>query len=471
MPDLKDRIAAWIETQALPVGVSEAVERSRRRSAGRGWVWALAGALLVVAAVAAPSLLLGSRVGPSSTGVSVPDWVGLRIERVREEAARAGIELTEEPVQIGGEPGVVVRQSPAPGSALPPDGEVVVGVARPPGATIAPSEQTAVCEVTTPPPEPGVRYVNVYFPCRGIIEAQVQPLLRTVPEDTENFELAAYRALSAGPEGSEAQVGFRFLPVVVRSVTVEDGRVVVDLDPGAAPTAGDVNALFATGFQFETTASVEIRIDGNCASFSDWAGVSCVRSADDWWQAAAKELIATWPRVLSRPEPVTGDCRAPTVEPGPGETTVTVLFECTTGAGEGFGLAPVYRVVPVGLDPLTATLRELVKGPSGSELAAGFRSAFSEQTARALIGVEAAGGRVVVDFQRFVRSPAISNITTSYGGLAFNTVLNANLFQYPQVEEVEYRVDGSCDAYWNAFEATCSIQTRAGFERASSELP
>lgn len=157
--------------------------------------------------------------------------------------------------------------------------------------------------------------------------------------------------------------------------------------------------------------------------------------------------------------------------PGTGEMEVTILYSCRTGEDSLLDLTTVIRLVPADSDPILATLEEVVKGPNGKELAAGLSGSFlSERTAYMVRSVDLEGSRLIVDFHPFVRSPEISNITTSTGGLVFNTMLNANLFQFPEVDEIEYRVDGECSAYWAVFEANCSIQTREAHERAIEEL-
>lgn len=495
MDDIKQRLRDWIERSAEPVTANESIRRATdregERSGRRRWTAAVAGAAFIMILVGLPTFLLqpdpgsgnGPTGSPTTTATTVPSWEGRSIEDVRAEADRLGLDLMEEPIHTGEvPPGEVIRQSPGPGEPIREDNRVVVAVAVPleEQTTTTAGPPTTTCDLPERQPQGGERYVSVFYGCETNAERRVQPVLRAVPSDTRDLIHAAFAALASGPTTAERDSGIKSgfgadTSGVVQSVSFESGDLQVDLDPSiteANVQGRDVTALFATGFQFETTARIEVTIDGSCEAFSEWSGRECSVDAETWWHdARARELMAGWPRVVARPAPVTGDCDMSPALPGTGEMEVTILYSCRTGEDSLLDLTTVIRLVPADSDPILATLEEVVKGPNGKELAAGLSGSFlSERTAYMVRSVDLEGSRLIVDFHPFVRSPEISNITTSTGGLVFNTMLNANLFQFPEVDEIEYRVDGECSAYWAVFEANCSIQTREAHERAIEEL-
>lgn len=101
-----------------------------------------------------------------------------------------------------------------------------------------------------------------------------------------------------------------------------------------------------------------------------------------------------------------------------------------------------------------ATLRALLQGPTADERAAGITSWFSEATAGRLHSVSLQeGGRLVVDFHDLRQ--AIPNASSSTGSTLLLQELNTTLFQFPTVEVIEYRMDGSCQAFWGWLQYEC----------------
>lgn len=153
-------------------------------------------------------------------------------------------------------------------------------------------------------------------------------------------------------------------------------------------------------------------------------------------------------------------------EPQPGQMAITVLFEC-----DGDGLfptpgIPLQRIVPAGngdaIDRIEWTLRNVLFGPSEEERIAGFTSFFDAATADALISVTLTDGHVVADFNEMI---LVNNASTSTGSVFFNAELRANLFQHPEVDSVEFRVNGDCDAWAAFFQSDgCWVVTRADWE-------
>ncbi len=153
--------------------------------------------------------------------------------------------------------------------------------------------------------------------------------------------------------------------------------------------------------------------------------------------------------------------------PGIGEVIITVLYECgddTMFPGAGLGVA---RIVPEAagetIDRVEGTLRSLLAGPTHDERAAGFGSFFGAATADALNSVTLADGHVVADFNDAI---IVNNAGTSTGSVFFNAELRRNVFQLADVDSVEFRVNGDCEAWSSLFESDgCWVISRADWEQ------
>ena len=175
-------------------------------------------------------------------------------------------------------------------------------------------------------------------------------------------------------------------------------------------------------------------------------------------------------------------CNAPDpLAPGPGEMIITVLFECGGDAiapTEGVGVARIVPDSEQAEQRIESTLRSLLAGPTADERAVGFTSAFDATTAAALNAVTLTGGALVVDFNDAI---VVDNMSTATGMVFFQAELKRNVFQHPEVDTVEFRFNGRCDAWSALFESDgCRIVTRTQWEaelaewvrmRPGSELP
>jgi hypothetical protein len=133
-------------------------------------------------------------------------------------------------------------------------------------------------------------------------------------------------------------------------------------------------------------------------------------------------------------------------------TTVKVWFS------RGETPEPVYRRVRGA--PLDGALRALVLGPTGAEREDGLGSWFSEETRRAIRRIQAGDGDVVVDFRDL--PDLIPGASSSAGSHQLLAALDSTVFQFDWVETAEYRLDGSCDAFWEWLQRGCQIVTRSG---------
>lgn len=105
-------------------------------------------------------------------------------------------------------------------------------------------------------------------------------------------------------------------------------------------------------------------------------------------------------------------------------------------------------------ETLAHALALLVRGPSPKEREQGLHSFFSAETGDIVREVRVDGERVVVDFRDF--RELIPNASTSAGSEAFLTELNRTVFANSPAQEVEYRLDGSCQDFWAFLQRGCT---------------
>lgn len=118
----------------------------------------------------------------------------------------------------------------------------------------------------------------------------------------------------------------------------------------------------------------------------------------------------------------------------------------------------VTRRVPADA-PLEGALHALLAGPSAEEREAGIASWFSDETAGMLrsVAVDDAG-LASIDFADF--SGLIPGASSSAGSALLLAELDHTVFQFPQVAAVEYRFEGSCEAFWNWIQRACAVVRR-----------
>ncbi|MGA9597438.1 MAG: PASTA domain-containing protein [Acidimicrobiia bacterium] len=142
-------------------------------------------------------------------------------------------------------------------------------------------------------------------------------------------------------------------------------------------------------------------------------------------------------------------------------TTVQVLLECGRDWLYPDVSSPVTRVEPIA-DPIEATMRALLAGPTDEERSMGFSSSFTELNADALNSISLDNRRLTVDFNDHVR---VDNVSTSTGSRYFLADLQANLFQFPEVDSVEFQLNGTCAGFWGMLERDCQVVTRSQWEQ------
>ena len=269
--------------------------------------------------------------------------------------------------------------------------------------------------------------------------------------------------------------------------TVVDARspnIVVD-QPAAAAGASSPLIVRGRATGYEGTVIAQLRQDGMRAgeSLADAVGIAGTYgeladfTLELAWTAAPTEPAgavivstdtgldgvgtpeATVVRVRFTSPP--GEARGgATCEPAPppgapaeGEMEVRVWYTCAEriagGESEGPAFVRVVRRVPQTRGVLRATLEQLLRGPTRDEELAGLSSLFGtepgdlqEDTTDLLRGVTVADGTAVVDLAR-----TVGNASTSAGSVSFLGELNRTVLGVPTVAAVEYRLQGSCEAF------------------------
>ena len=167
----------------------------------------------------------------------------------------------------------------------------------------------------------------------------------------------------------------------------------------------------------------------------------------------------------AEPEDGPTDCRVapPEGEPTADQMDVTVFFVCDAAVAAGDPLdgafVPVVRRTTREVAVLGATLRMFLAGTSGAEDEQGV-SAFTDG-AGTEVRVALEDGTAIVDLDASLTSAA-SGASTSTGSQLFQGALNRTVFQFSTVERIEYRLGGSCDAFWQWQQVgDCRLVTRA----------
>jgi spore germination protein GerM len=144
---------------------------------------------------------------------------------------------------------------------------------------------------------------------------------------------------------------------------------------------------------------------------------------------------------------------------GTGNAGSTATAALTIFFSRGESAVAVSREAPAEGPALEAALRQLLRGPTASERSAGMHSWFSDTTAGALrsVDVDVEGG-AVVDFADL--RELIPNASTSAGSAMLLRELNATVFAVPAVQSVEYRIEGSCDQFWEWLQYDCQVVAR-----------
>lgn len=174
----------------------------------------------------------------------------------------------------------------------------------------------------------------------------------------------------------------------------------------------------------------------------------------------------TAPQPAPQPTPAAQDTSSAACTSAPTQANgksgeISLFYTCS---GDVLPSSPraVLREIPSSEAQVKAALEELVKGPTAEEQAQGFSSFFSNQTAGMVKSVTVTDeGRAVVDFAD-VRDK-MPNASTSAGSGQLIQELSKTIFQFDQIKEVEFRFDGSCDAFFHWLQSDCHAISAADY--------
>lgn len=113
----------------------------------------------------------------------------------------------------------------------------------------------------------------------------------------------------------------------------------------------------------------------------------------------------------------------------------------------------VHRSVPAGNDLLTATIKELLAGPTGAEAAQGYTSWFSTATADALVNAKVVGDTSYLNFTD-IRT-IVPNASTSCGSAALLAQFTTTAQQAAMTPEVRFAINGQPEPFWNWLQMGC----------------
>lgn len=183
------------------------------------------------------------------------------------------------------------------------------------------------------------------------------------------------------------------------------------------------------------------------------------------WEASVVRVVFGETAAGPAPDPGRTDCRvaAPAGEPTAEQMDVTVFFVCDAAVAAGdpldAAMVPVVRRVPRDAGVLGATLRAFLAGTAAEEDDERGLSAFTDHPDTE-VRVSISAGAAIVDFDASL-TDAANGASTSTGQALFQGALNRTVFQFSTVERIEYRIDGSCDAFWQWQQAgACRLVTR-----------
>ena len=131
---------------------------------------------------------------------------------------------------------------------------------------------------------------------------------------------------------------------------------------------------------------------------------------------------------------------------------VTVYFAC--GDSDA---APRQRAAAA--NDLATALEILLSGPDESDVAAGFRGLSGNSATAAATTTD--DRWVTIDLPAGLAA-AFSTDVGEVTVQQFLTQLNATVFQFPDVQVAEYRLDGNCAAFGTLVDGACEIHTRDG---------
>lgn len=365
------------------------------------------------------------------------------------------------------------------------DREQVRTVAPDPREETSTSTSTAVTTTVAPEPAPPTEAVAVWPTEAHAPFSDPQGAIRSLVEEyvgIPNPRLSTFRAVDAasgevdvsarsedGSHISLSTVSVRRLGAYWVVTSARSPDIVVD-NPLPLDTVGSPIVIDGKGRGYEGTIVVDVReagmgagrtlakepaiagsreellpfhIELALAARSKPTG-SILLTTDSGLDAAVQFTIVP---VHFGPTPTTG----PQVSD---ETKVDVAWVDADG-----DVVKVPRTVRTSGGVLRGAIQQLLFGPYGSERSDGLASALANKAAAVPFRVTIDNGTAVVDFGADL--PTVSpGTSSSAASQRFLRQLHATVFQFPSVTRAEYRVGGSCDAFWAWLQRGCTTVDR-----------
>lgn len=153
------------------------------------------------------------------------------------------------------------------------------------------------------------------------------------------------------------------------------------------------------------------------------------------------------------PTPATSPSPSPSA---PATTTVTIYFSNSVldpGSSDCAQVYAVHRDVPATSDVLTATLKELLAGPTAAETAKGYASWFSSATAQSLVSAKVSGNTSYVNLADL--RTVIPNAGTSCGSASLLAQLRTTAQQAGMTPRVLFAINGQPKTFWEWLQVGC----------------
>ncbi len=150
-------------------------------------------------------------------------------------------------------------------------------------------------------------------------------------------------------------------------------------------------------------------------------------------------------------------------EPPDDDVTVLRVFYPCGSNPLASGAVWVYRAVAPTDLVLTTTMKEMVNGLTEEEAGLGYRSPFPDTAPGSFLGatIDREESKAFLEFTTDVFPDGVD---TPEGAQVFLSTLNANVFQFSTINQVEYRLGGSCDAFWQQLGGSCDVITRSEWQ-------
>ena len=180
------------------------------------------------------------------------------------------------------------------------------------------------------------------------------------------------------------------------------------------------------------------------------AGVSCSNGDDQ--DSTATSTTVTTTTVPTTSESATSTSAATTSSTTSTSTTAPLRTVKTFMTGSDFDGSDCLAVTGFereveATSPIRSALDQLVAGPAADEESSGVGSMFSSATAGSVRSVNLTDGLLIVDFEDFRQlMPAA---TSSCGSGTLLAQLHATVFQFPEVEQVRYEIEGRCETFFD----------------------